>query len=74
VTALIAVLAGLYVVVLLSPPVRRYFALAPFDPVLIVISVFGAILAVIGLWFTDDRFVPEHFRETLATSARRGAR
>jgi hypothetical protein len=43
--------------------VRRFFNLAAFDPVLIVIAVFGAILAVTGLWFTDDRFVPAALRE-----------
>jgi hypothetical protein len=28
-----------------------------------VIAAFGAVLAVTGLWFTDDRFVPSALRE-----------
>jgi P-type E1-E2 ATPase len=71
VTLLCSVLAGLYVLILLTPPVRHYFDLAAFDPVLIVIAAFGALLAVVGLWFTDDRFVPAHFRHTLAVTAER---
>ena len=63
VTALCAILAGLYVVVLITPPVRRFFDLAAFDPALIVIAAFGAVLAVTGLWFTDDRFVPSALRD-----------
>jgi cation-transporting P-type ATPase E len=63
VTALCSILAGLYVVVLITPPLRRFFDLAAFDPVLIVIAAFGAVLAVTGLWFTDDRFVPAALRE-----------
>jgi cation-transporting P-type ATPase E len=63
VTALCAVLAGLYVVVLITPPLRHYFALAAFDPVLIVIAIFGGVLAVTGFWFTDDRFVPAPLRD-----------
>jgi cation-transporting ATPase E len=74
VSLLCACLAGLYVLVLITPPVRRYFDLAAFDPVLIVIAAFGSVLAITGLWLTDDRFVPAHFRETLAATAARRPR
>jgi len=69
VSALCACLAALYVLVLLTPPARRYFALAPFDPALIVIALFGAVLSVTGLWLTDDRFVPAPFRSSGADPA-----
>src|SRR5262249_4133487 len=62
VSGLCACLAGLYFGVLLVPPLRNFFALAPFDLVLILIALFGAALAVTGLWLTDDRFVPAAFR------------
>jgi P-type E1-E2 ATPase len=62
VSVLCACLAGLYVGVLLVPPLRNFFALAPFDPLLILIALFGAALAVTGLWLTDDRFIPAAFR------------
>ena len=70
VSLLCACLAGLYVAVLAVPPARRFFALAAFDPLLILIALFGASLAVLGLCLTDDRFIPAAFRSAARAPAK----
>jgi hypothetical protein len=46
------------VLVLLTPGLRDFFELAGLGPVIVIVSAFGAALAVGGLWLTDERFVP----------------
>jgi cation-transporting P-type ATPase E len=58
VSTLCALLAAAYVVVLLSPPLRRFFDLALLHPTSILAAAGGTILAIGVLWLTDDRFVP----------------
>jgi magnesium-transporting ATPase (P-type) len=59
---LCAALAAVYGLVLATPFGRSFFSLAVPDPVLIVVGCAGAGLAVLGLWLTDDRFVPPFAR------------
>jgi cation-transporting ATPase E len=47
-----------YLLVLLTPGLREFFELAGLDPVIVILSLIGAGLAVTGLWLTDERFVP----------------
>jgi cation-transporting P-type ATPase E len=47
-----------YLLVLLTPGLRDFFELAGLDPVIVILSLIGAGLAVSGLWLTDERFVP----------------
>jgi cation-transporting P-type ATPase E len=47
-----------YVLVLLTPGLREFFDLASLGPLIVIISLVGAGLAVTGLWLTDERFVP----------------
>jgi cation-transporting ATPase E len=58
VAALCVALLVLYLVVLLTPSLREFFELAGLDPLIVIISLVGAGLAVSGLWLTDERFVP----------------
>jgi cation-transporting ATPase E len=58
VAMLCVALLVLYVLVLLTPGLRGFFELAGLDPVIVIVSAFGAGLAVGGLWLTDERFVP----------------
>jgi hypothetical protein len=44
--------------------VRSFFALTVLGPGGVVIALAGAGLAVVGLWLTDDRFVPGIVRES----------
>jgi magnesium-transporting ATPase (P-type) len=61
---LVAVMIAAYALVLATPGVRDFFALTVLGPGGVVIALAGAGLAVVGLWLTDDRFVPGVFRET----------
>ncbi len=61
---LVAVMIAAYALVLATPGVREFFALTVPGPGGVVIALAGAGLAVVGLWLTDDRFVPGVFRET----------
>jgi cation-transporting ATPase E len=58
VAALCVGLLVVYVLVLLTPGLREFFELASLDPVIVILSLIGAGLAVSGLWLTDERFVP----------------
>jgi cation-transporting P-type ATPase E len=58
VAALCVGLLVLYVLVLLTPGLREFFELAGLGPLIVIISLVGAALAVTGLWLTDERFVP----------------
>ena len=58
VAALCVGLLVLYVLVLLTPGMREFFELASVGPLIVILSVIGAGLAVTGLWLTDERFVP----------------
>jgi cation-transporting ATPase E len=58
---LCGVLGFAYAIVLVVPFARHFFALAAPGPTLFV-AVAGAGLAVLGLWLTDDRFVPGFLR------------
>jgi cation-transporting ATPase E len=58
VAALCVALLFIYVLVLLTPGLREFFELASLGPVIVIVSTFGAALAVGGLWLTDERFVP----------------
>ncbi len=51
------VLGAAYVLVLLTPFARGFFALAPPGPELAA-SIAGAAAAAAGLWLVDDRFAP----------------
>jgi cation-transporting ATPase E len=58
VSTLCALLGAAYVVVLVSPPLRRFFDLALPQPTSILAAAGGTLLAVGVLWLTDERFVP----------------
>jgi P-type E1-E2 ATPase len=61
---LVAVMIAVYALILATPGVREFFALTVPGPGGVVIALAGAGLAVVGLWLTDDRFVPGVFRES----------
>jgi hypothetical protein len=61
---LVAVMIAAYALVLATPGMRDFFALTVPGPGGVVIALAGAGLAVVGLWLTDDRFVPGVLRET----------
>jgi len=63
VASLIALMIGIYALVLAMPGVREFFALTVLGPGGVLIALAGATLAVAGLWLTDDRFVPGVVRE-----------
>jgi cation-transporting P-type ATPase E len=69
VSALCASLAALYVVCLFLPGVEKFFSLSGFDPILMLIAIGGSAIALVGLWLTDDRFVPAMFRSTATAVA-----
>ena len=52
----------LYALILATPGTRHFFALTIPGPGGVFLALAGAALAVIGLWLTDDRFVPEALR------------
>jgi magnesium-transporting ATPase (P-type) len=54
--ALCGAMAAVYVVVLVLPVSRRFFALAVPTPTIVVIAALGAAVAIAGLWLTDERF------------------
>jgi cation-transporting P-type ATPase E len=60
---LVAVMLGVYALLIATPGVRSFFALTVLGPGGVVIALAGASLAIAGLWLTDDRFVPGVFRE-----------
>ena len=63
VASLVAIMIGIYALVLAMPGVREFFALTVLGPGGVLIALAGATLAVAGLWLTDDRFVPGVVRE-----------
>ncbi len=58
VSILCLVLAGIYVLVLITPIGRSFYALAIPTPLGFLAALGGALLAIGGLALTDDRFVP----------------
>jgi cation-transporting P-type ATPase E len=54
---LVAALLVIYLLALAWPGSQSFFSLDP-SAGGIVIATFGAALAIVGLWLTDDRFVP----------------
>jgi magnesium-transporting ATPase (P-type) len=64
VTTLASSMLGLYVLAVAIPFVRHFFALSIPGPGGVAIALTGAGIAVIGLWLTDDRFVPGAVRAT----------
>jgi hypothetical protein len=56
--ALCAVLAAFYVLVLVLPAGRHFYALAIPGPLAWLAIVGGAVISVAGLVGTDDRFIP----------------
>ena len=65
ISSLVAAMLVLYSLVLVAPFSRHFFALTAPGPGGIFIALAGAALAVVGLWLTDDRFVPGALRQTL---------
>jgi cation-transporting P-type ATPase E len=63
ISSLVAAMLVLYSLVLVAPFSRHFFALSAPGPGGIFIALAGAALAVVGLWLTDDRFVPGALRE-----------
>jgi len=63
VASLVALMIGIYALILALPGVREFFALTAPGAGGVVISIAGAALAIAGLWLTDDRFVPGVVRE-----------
>ncbi len=64
ISSLVLAMLVLYALVLVAPFLRHFFALTVPGPGGIFIALAGAALAVVGLWLTDDRFVPGALRET----------
>jgi P-type E1-E2 ATPase len=58
IATLCGVLLFLYVLVLVAPGGREFFDLALPGPGGWFIILFGAAVAIAGLWLTDDRFIP----------------
>jgi cation-transporting P-type ATPase E len=61
---LVGAMLVLYALVLAAPATRHFFALDVPGPGGIFLALAGAVLAVAGLWLTDDRFVPGVLRST----------
>jgi hypothetical protein len=61
---LVAVMIAVYALIVATPATRSFFALTVLGPGGVVISLAGAGLAIVGLWLTDDRFVPGIVRES----------
>jgi magnesium-transporting ATPase (P-type) len=72
VLGLVSALLVLYVIVLWSAGLRDFFALSAPGPAVLVVAIFGTVLAAAGLWVTDERFVP--FREARAPGPPNGDR
>jgi cation-transporting ATPase E len=64
ISSLVAAMLVLYSLVLVAPFSRHFFALTVPGPGGIFVALAGAALAIVGLWLTDDRFVPGVVRET----------
>jgi magnesium-transporting ATPase (P-type) len=62
IASLVLAMLVLYALVLAAPFARHFFALTVPGPGGVFIALAGAALAVVGLWLTDDRFVPGAFR------------
>jgi magnesium-transporting ATPase (P-type) len=58
VSILCLVLGGLYVVVMIFPFARNFYALDVPSPLAFLAAVGGSVLAIAGLALTDDRFIP----------------
>jgi P-type E1-E2 ATPase len=56
--ALTGAMLVLYALVVAEPGTRHFFALTIPGPGGVFLALAGAALAVVGLWLTDDRFVP----------------
>ena len=63
ISSLVAAMLLLYSLALVAPFTRHFFALTVPGPGGIFVALAGAALAVVGLWLTDDRFVPGALRE-----------
>jgi cation-transporting P-type ATPase E len=61
---LVASMLVLYALVLAAPFARHFFALDIPGVGGAVVVLLGAALAIVGLWLTDDRFVPGVVRDT----------
>jgi cation-transporting P-type ATPase E len=64
---LAAAMLVLYALTLAAPGVRSFFALDVPGPGGVFVALAGAALAVVGLWLTDDRFVPGFLRRPQVT-------
>jgi hypothetical protein len=60
----VASMLVLYALVLAAPFARHFFALDIPGVGGAVVVLLGAALAIVGLWLTDDRFVPGVVRDT----------
>jgi cation-transporting P-type ATPase E len=58
VTALCGALLALYLLVMAFPRTRSFFELDVPGPGGWIVVIVGAAIAIVGLWLTDDRFVP----------------
>ncbi len=58
VSLLCLALLAVYVLVLVVPFGRRFFELAAPSPAVLAPAIVGALVSVVGLWLTDDRFHP----------------
>jgi magnesium-transporting ATPase (P-type) len=56
--ALCAVLGAVYVLVLITPAVRHFYALAMPGPLSWLAAIAGSAIAIAGLVLTDNRFIP----------------
>jgi magnesium-transporting ATPase (P-type) len=63
--ALCAAMLALYLIILVFPGPRDFFELAVPNAAIVLTSLGGSVLAIAGLWLTDDRF-------TLPIQVRRG--
>jgi magnesium-transporting ATPase (P-type) len=58
VAALCGVLLAGYIAVLSLPMMRSFFELSAPTPLVMTVAVLGSAIAILGLWLTDQRFVP----------------
>jgi cation-transporting ATPase E len=65
ISVLCLVLLAVYIVILLLPSMRRFFAVSSPTPAVLGPALVGAALAIVGLAVIDDRFVPGRIREEM---------
>jgi len=68
--SLVCAMLLLYAIVIAVPFARHFFALTIPGPGGVAITLAGAALAVVGLWLTDDRFVPGAVRSVPSSAFR----